>query len=107
MSVESKTFSEIYLHGVPELDKLPNALAECKRVLARKGQLRILAPFTFFNEPEKPTLGEFIRITSSELFPELGIVEGNQVIRVLGHYFPNSGLYETSLGEVIFHATKS
>lgn len=107
LSVESKTFSEIYLHGVPELDKLPSVIGECKRVLTRKGQLRILAPFAFFNEPEKPTLGEFIRITSSELFPELGIVEGNQVSRVIGHYFPNSGLFETSLGEVIFHATKS
>lgn len=107
LSVDSKTFSEIHLHGVPELDKLPGAIAECKRVLTRKGQLRILAPLAFFNEPEKPTLGEFIRITSSELFPELGIVEGNQVSRVLSHYFPKSGLYETSLGEVVFHATKS
>ncbi|MFX1561048.1 MAG: hypothetical protein ACFFBL_10720 [Promethearchaeota archaeon] len=89
------------------LNKLPGAIAECKRVLTSKGQLRIIAPFAFFNEPEKPTLGEFIRITSSELFPELGIVEGNQVNRILKHYFPNSSLYETSLGEVVFHATKS
>ena len=66
-----------------------------------------LAPFAFFDEPQQPTLGEFIRITSSELFPELGIVEGNQVSQVIEHYFPNSGMYETSLGEVIFYATKS
>ncbi|MGD9395544.1 MAG: PadR family transcriptional regulator [Candidatus Thorarchaeota archaeon] len=107
LSVESKTFSEIHLHGVPKMNRLPSAIAECKRVLTRKGQLRILTPFAFFDEPQKPTLGEFIRITSSELFPELGIVEGNQISRVLRHYFPNSGLYETSLGEVVFHATKS
>ena len=107
LPVESKTFSEIHLHGVPELDKLPKVIAECKRVLVRKGQLKILAPFTFFGEPDKPTLGEFIRITSSELFPELGVVEGNQVSRIINHYFPNSSMYETSLGEVIFHATKS
>jgi len=107
MSVDSKTFSEIHLHGVPELDKLPGAIAECKRVLTRKGLLRIIAPFAFFDEPEKPTLGEFIRVTSIELFPELGIVEGNHVSRILSHYFPNSSLYETSLGEVVFHATKS
>ncbi|MHA1965810.1 MAG: hypothetical protein ACXACG_11685 [Candidatus Thorarchaeota archaeon] len=107
LPVESKTFSEIHIHGVPELDRLPGAIAECKRVLVRKGQLRILAPFAFFDEPEKPTLGEFIRITSNELFPELGVVEGTKVSRIVEHYFPNSGLYETSLGEVIFHATKS
>jgi len=107
LSVGSNTFSEIHLHGVPKLEKLPSAIAECKRVLTRKGQLRILVPFAFFNEPEKPTLGEFIRITSSELFPELGIVEGNQVSQVLKHFFPKSEIYETSLGEVIFHATKS
>ncbi len=107
LPVESKTFSEIHLHGIPELDKLPQAIEECKRVLVRKGQLRILVPFAFFDEPDKPTLGEFIRITSSELFPELGVVEGNQVSRIIKHYFPNSGMHETSLGEVIFHATKS
>jgi hypothetical protein len=107
LSVDSKTFSEIYIQGVPEMERLPSAIAECKRVLKRKGQLRILAPFAFFDEPEKPTLEEFIRITSSELFPELGVVEGNQVKQVLEQYFPNSGVFETSLGEVIFHATKS
>ena len=105
--VESKTFSEIHIHGVPELERLPSVIAECKRVLVRKGKLRILAPYAFFDEPEQPTLEEFIRITSSELFPELGIVEGNQVSRVIEQYFPNSGMHETSLGEVIFHATKS
>jgi len=107
LSVESKTFSEIHLNGVPDLSKLPGAIAECKRVLVRKGQLRILAPFAFFDEPKKPTLEEFLRITSSELFPELGIVEGNQVMQIINHYFPNSEVYETSLGEVIFLATKS
>ena len=105
--VDKDSFSEIHLHGVPEIDQLPKAISECKRVLSRKGELRIVAPFAFFNEPEKPTLGEFIRITSSELFPELGIVEGEQVYRVVERYFPGSEIYETSLGEVIFHATKS
>ena len=107
LSVDSKTFSEIHIHGVPELEILPSVIAECKRVLVRKGKLRIIAPYAFFDEPEHPTLEEFIRITSSELFPELGIVEGNQVNRVIEHYFPNSRMHETSLGEVIFHATKS
>ena len=105
--VESKTFSEIHLHGVPEIERLPKAIAECKRVLARKGQLRILVPFAFFDEPTKPTLGQFLRVTSSKLFPDLGIVEGRQVSRVVKHYFPNSTIHETSLGEVIFLATKS
>jgi DNA-binding PadR family transcriptional regulator len=107
LSVESKTFSEIYIQGVPEMDELLTVIPECKRVLKRKGQLRIFAPFAFFDEPKKPTLGEFIRITSSELFPELGVVEGNQVKQVLEQHFPISEVYETSLGEVIFHATKS
>ncbi|MFW9835198.1 MAG: hypothetical protein ACFFEK_14455 [Candidatus Thorarchaeota archaeon] len=106
LPVESKTFSSIYFHGVPSLDILSDAIAECKRVLVRKGQLRILSPFTFFEESEKPTIGEFIRITSDELFPDLGIVEGKHVSRVLSHYFPNATMYETSLGEVVFYATK-
>jgi len=107
LPVESKTFSEVHLHGVPRLDILPNTIAECKRVLARKGHMRILAPFTYFDEPERPTLGEFIRVTATELFPELGVVEGKKVSRVLRHYFPNATMHETSLGEVVFSATKS
>jgi DNA-binding PadR family transcriptional regulator len=107
ISVEAKTFSEIHIHGVPKVEELSSAIAECKRVLMRKGHLRILAPFAFFDEPEKPTLGEFIRITSSELFPELGVIEGNHVMGIISNYFPNSEVYETSLGEVMFHATKS
>lgn len=106
LTAESKTFSEIHLHGVPPLEKLSDAISECKRVLARKGQLRIYAPFAFFEEPKKPTLGEFIRITSSELFPELGVVEGKRVKKVVEKHFPNSEVFETRLGEVIFFATK-
>jgi DNA-binding PadR family transcriptional regulator len=106
LPVDSKIFSSIYFHGVPSLDKLPDAIAECKRVLVRKGQLRILSPFTFFEESQKPTIGEFIRITSDELFPDLGVVEGNHVNRVLSYYFPNASMYEISLGEVVFYASK-
>lgn len=106
LSAENKSFSEIFLHGVPEMDTLPEAIAECKRVLTRKGQLRILVPFAFFNEPEKPTLGEFLRITANELFPDLGVVEGSQVLKVIEQYFPNPIVNETSLGEIIFIATK-
>jgi DNA-binding PadR family transcriptional regulator len=104
---EKGTFVEIHIHGIPEVDQLPKAISECKRVLNRKGELRIVAPYAFFNEPVKPTLGEFIRITSSELFPELGVVEGERVYRVIKRYFPNAEIHETSLGEVIFQATKA
>ncbi len=107
ISADSKTFSEIHLHGVPEKEILPEALIECKRVLMRKGLLRMHASFAFFNEPQKPTIEEFIRITSCELFPELGVVEGEQLGNVIAHYFPNMKIYETSLGEVIFEATKA
>jgi DNA-binding PadR family transcriptional regulator len=107
MVAEKGTFSEIHLHGVPKANQLPKAISECKRVLSKNGELRIVAPFAFFNEPAKPTIGEFIRITSSELFPELGVVEGERVYRVIKRYFPDSEIYETSLGEVIFHAIRS
>ena len=104
LSVDSKTFSEIHLHGVPEMNKLPSAIAECKRVLTRKGQLRILTPFAFFDEPQKPTLGEFIRITSSELFPELGIVEGEEVGKIIEAHFTYCGASEAFPALVLFWA---
>ena len=107
ISVDNKTYSDIFLHGIPEISKLPRAIAECKRVLTRRGVLRIRVPYAFFNEPEKPTIEEFIRITSCELFPELGVVEGNEIRRVIEQYFPNLKVYEASLGEVIFEVVKS
>ncbi len=107
LNIASKTFSEIIFHGIPELARLPMAIQECKRVLSRRGRLRIHVPYAFFDEPEKPTLEEFLRVTAYEIFPELGVVDGEKVKRVLEHYFPNLEVSETCLGEVIFHATKS
>lgn len=107
MMVENQTFSEIQFNGMPMLGRLSEIIAECKRVLTRRGLLKIRVPFAFFDEPEKPALGEFIQVTASNLFPELGIVAGNEVRRVLEQFFPKNGVYETSLGEVIFWAVKS
>ncbi len=107
LDVESKTFSEISFHGIPKFEKLPKAIEECKRVMTRKGCLRVYVPYAFFDEPDKPTLEEFLRVTSNELFPELGIVQGDKVKRIIEYYFPNLSVFETSLGEVVFLATKS
>lgn len=107
LNIESKTFSEIIFRGIPELVRLPKAIQECKRILTRRGRFSIHIPYAFFDEPKKPTLEEFLRVTSCELFPELGVIDGEKVKRVVEYYFPNLEVCETHLGEVIFHATKS
>ncbi|MFW9770375.1 MAG: hypothetical protein ACFFEM_16270, partial [Candidatus Thorarchaeota archaeon] len=104
---ENKTFSEIYFNGIPNLDDLDKAISECKRIMVRKGVLKINIPFAYFEDPVRPAIGEFIQITATNLFPELGIVEGTKVKEVLEKYFPKNGMYETSLGEVVFWAVKS
>ncbi|MFX1481636.1 MAG: hypothetical protein ACFFCP_00455, partial [Promethearchaeota archaeon] len=98
---------EIRFNGIPSFDSLSDTLVECKRVLGRKGMLKILVPLAFFEEPKKPALGEFIQVTAASLFPELGVVEGNGLLRLLEELFPKSGVFETSLGEVTFWAMKS
>ncbi len=107
LMADKQTFSEILFNGMPELGKLSEVMAECKRVLTRKGLLKIRVPFALFDELKKPTLGEFIQITASNLFPELGVVNGNEARLVLEQFFDKNGVYETSLSEVIFWGVKS
>jgi DNA-binding PadR family transcriptional regulator len=104
---ESKTFSEVHFNGIPDLDELDKIVSECKRVMVRRGVLKINVPFAYFEDPVKPAIGEFIQITAANLFPELGVVEGTKVKEVLEKYFPKNGVCETSLGEVVFWAVKS
>ena len=103
----SKTYSEVRLRGVPPRNQLPKAIEECKRVMVRGGILRMIAPFVFFDEPEKATLGEFIRSTTATQFPELGVVEGSDILHIVSQNFLKHGTYETKLGEVHFWAIKS
>ncbi|TFG32134.1 PadR family transcriptional regulator [Candidatus Thorarchaeota archaeon] len=108
-SIESpdKTFSEVYLRGIPPKEKLHDLIAECKRVLTIGGVLRMVAPFVFFDEPEKGSLEEFIRSTTTDRFPELGIIDGNEVLNLIKQNFSNYGITETERGEVEFWAIKS
>jgi DNA-binding PadR family transcriptional regulator len=102
----NEKFAEIWMNGVPERNIFPKAIAECKRLLIVGGALRIIAPFAFFDEPTKPALGEFIRVTSTHLYPELGVVEGDDVGTVIEANFTECGAYETFPGLVIFWAVK-
>jgi DNA-binding PadR family transcriptional regulator len=104
---QNDRFSEIWLSGVPQRNILPRAIAECKRILVMGGSLKISAPFVFFDEPKQPTLGEFIRVTSVKLFPDLGIVEGNEVGTVIESMFTECGAFETFPGLVEFWAKKT
>lgn len=109
MDIESrsKTYSEVRLRGAPPRNQLSKAIEECKRVMVRGGILRIIAPFVFFDEPEKATLGEFIRDTTATQFPELGVVKGSDILHTISQNFSKYGTYETKLGEVHFWAIKS
>jgi len=108
-SVEAprNTFSEVHLRGFPPKDKHPEVIAECKRVLSRGGILRMVAPYVFFGKPEKGSVEEFIRITAGTRFPELGIVEGDEVLNLIKKNFSKYGTLEITPGEFQFWAIKS
>lgn len=103
----SNSISEIHLHGTPPQNLLSTAIEECKRILVRNGFLKITVPFVFFDETESPKLENFIRETATSLFPELGIVDGNSMKRVIENEFSPNGAYETQEGEVVFWGIKS
>jgi len=99
-------YAEIWLSGVPFRENLQRALSECKRVLAKGGVLRVIAPFAYFGEPERPTVDEFIRVTAVHLLPDLGVVEGRDVASLMESLFSACGALETLPGLVVFWAEK-
>ncbi|TXT54105.1 MAG: hypothetical protein BAJATHORv1_90054 [Candidatus Thorarchaeota archaeon] len=104
MPISTGRYKEIWLTGIPDQKQLPRIIFECKRVLASEGILRIIAPFVFFNEPTEPTLSEFIRVTSVQLFPELGVIEGSKLSKLIQAHFKRYGVSEVFPGLVLFWA---
>lgn len=90
----SNHFAEVWLLGVPPREKLPRTVVEVKRILRPGGVVRMIVPFVFFGEPEEPNLEAFIRVTASQLFPELHVVEGEEVQTVLKQHYSRSGVTE-------------
>ncbi len=95
-------FSEVRIHGIPNRNDLSITISECKRVLSKGGRLTLRIPYAFFDEPQKESFTEFIRITAEILFPELGLVEGNEINQIMKKNFIKTGYYETNLGEIVF-----
>jgi len=104
--IGDNSFSEVWIFGIPERKDIPNAISECKRILANGGLLRMMSPFVFFNPPSSPTLSEFIRVTAIHLFPELGFYEGQEVGAVIESFFSTCGASEAFPGYVLFWAEK-
>jgi DNA-binding PadR family transcriptional regulator len=104
---EDATFDHIQLDGVPPRAELAPAISELNRVLSAKGVLRILTPLAFFEEPKKSNLEQFVRVTASRFFPEVGIVEGRDVMRALENAFESIEVFDTEDGRVVFVARKN
>lgn len=79
---------------MPERSLFPRTIVESKRVLAADGIFRMNAPFVFFDDPEEPNLEAFIRVASTHLFPELGVVEGQEICRVFRQLFGRWGVVQ-------------
>jgi DNA-binding PadR family transcriptional regulator len=103
----SKTFSEVHLRGIPHKEKLADAIAECKRALVRGGVLNMIVPFVFFDRPKRGSIEEFIRTIAAKQFPELGIIEGDEVLELIEQNFSKHGILEIKKGEYQFWAIKS
>ena len=104
---QSNSITEIRLRGVPTPNELPSVVSECKRILDKNGIVRITVPFVFFDESESPRLDTFIKKTATNLFPELGVIEGRMLQGILEENFSTNGSYENELGQVVFWGIKT
>jgi DNA-binding PadR family transcriptional regulator len=107
IDAEDETFDYIQLDGVPPRAELAPAISELERVLASNGVLRILTPLAFFEEPRRFNLEQFVRVTASNLFPEVGIIEGKDVMRAMENTFGKTEIFDTEDGRIAFVARKS
>lgn len=102
----NERYAQIWVSGIPNREGLQHSVAEFKRVLSDGGVVRILAPFVYFDRPEQPDLGEFLRVTAIQLFPELGVADGEDVGTVLESVFPDCGAMDLFPGLVVFWGKK-
>ena len=95
----------MWLIGMPSRAGLPRIAMEAKRILKPEGTIRLVAPFAFFDEPQTATLEAFFRLTASQMFPELGVVEGQEICAVFKNIFDDCSVIEFHPGFVEFYAT--
>lgn len=88
---KSSWFSEYWILGTPHRNVLPRTIMEAKRILKPGGNLRVVAPFAFFNDPDSVNIESFVRLTATHQFPELGVVEGPEICSVFQQMFKESG----------------
>ncbi|MFW9931268.1 MAG: PadR family transcriptional regulator [Candidatus Thorarchaeota archaeon] len=100
-------YHEYWILGMPARELLPRTLVESKRILDNGGTVRMHVPFAFFDEPAEPTLESFLRLTASHLFPELGVVEGQEVCDLFEKMFEDFGIIKFHPGHVQFWGTNS
>jgi hypothetical protein len=70
------------------------------------GEFRMVAPFAYFKNPEGISLEEFIRSTVSDYFPDMGIMDGKKIAKVVETQFPNYICIQIAHGMVLFWGTK-
>lgn len=107
ISCSNSKYEELWLFGMPSRELLPSTVVEAKRVLIPGGVFRLVAPFAFFDEPQSPTLEAFFRMTASHLFPELGVVEGQDICTLFDRLFGDCRVIEMHPGFVEFSGSNT
>ncbi len=95
-------YQEYWILGMPSRERLPRTLVEGKRILVEGGRVMMHVPFAFFDEPSEPTLESFLRLTAAHMFPELGVVEGQEVCDLFEKMFKDFGIIKFHPGHVQF-----
>jgi hypothetical protein len=53
--------------------------SDCPAPAGEKEQKEGCGSFAFLDEPGEPTVQAFIRVTAAQLFPELGVADGQEI----------------------------
>ena len=104
---QKNRYHEYWILGMPSRELLPRTMVEAKRIVINGGKIRMHVPFAFFDEPAEPTLESFLRLTASHMFPDLGVVEGQEVCDLFEQMFEDYGIIKFHPGQVQFWGLNS
>ncbi|MHA2142007.1 MAG: helix-turn-helix transcriptional regulator [Candidatus Thorarchaeota archaeon] len=99
-------FTEIWLSGLLEKKMLRGSIQECKRVLKKRGILKIVAPYVSQEKNQAPSVGEFMLVTAATLFPELGVFEHTELNIMIEEFFREYSSYEIYPDMIVYWAKK-
>lgn len=94
LPVRNEIYDEVWLWGMPKRGGFIPSVDECRRVLVKGGILCLAIPFLTTSDYVSPGFATFITNSIAQVFPELELMELNEVESILSGSFEDTGILE-------------